>query len=238
MKPFWGDIEQPKPIRPRLLSVTQALSLIGGTNKAAGGPGIVVLNQEQDCIFSNPAAERLLNELRSGEYLTRAFDRVPRSMKRCCQDLDTMLKWCANSSTWGRVQLTRVLGEEGKMVLLRLQAIPASAPHAQGYLTLGLMEPYASRAMSWPSPIPSNVQLTMREQTCVTYLAQGMTNKEIALQVGISAHTVKDHLKRVMEKTGASNRAGIIARVLGRVQASPDHRVGGSRRSKMTSLAN
>lgn len=109
------------------------------------------------------------------------------------------------------------------MVLIRLQAIPATAQQAQGYLTLGLLEPYASREIPLPSPIPSEVQLTMREQACITYLAQGMTNKEIAHEIGISAYTVKDHLKRVMEKTGAPNRAGIIARVLGRVPASPNH---------------
>lgn len=221
MKPSWSYIEQPKSFRPQSFSFTQALSLVGGANKTADGPGIVVLNQNQDCIFSNPTADRFLDELRQGD--ARAI--VPQAVTRCCQDLHVMLKRHASAKTWGRVQLTRVLGEEGRMVLIRLQAIPATAQHIQGYLTLGLLEPYASREIPLPGPIPSDVKLTMREQACIMHLAQGVTNKEIAQEIGISAHTMKDHLKRVMEKTGAATRAGIIARVLGRVQASPNHRL-------------
>lgn len=193
MKPFCSNNETPTSF-----SITQALAFVGGTKKTAGGPGIVVLTQNQECIFSNAVADRLLHELRHGD----ARAGVPQTVTRCCQELQVMLMRHASAKTWGRVQLTRVLGEEGRMVLIRLQAIPAPTQHAPGYLTLGLLEPYASRELSLPSPIPSDVQLTIREQACITYLAQGMTNKEIAQEIGISAYTVTDHLKRVMGKPG------------------------------------
>jgi DNA-binding CsgD family transcriptional regulator len=66
---------------------------------------------------------------------------------------------------------------------------------------------------------PANFRFTEREQACVTHLIQGMTDKEIARHLGLSEYTVKDHFKQVRKKTDATNRSGIIARVLGRAQA-------------------
>ncbi len=41
--------------------------------------------------------------------------------------------------------------------------------------------------------------------------AQGMTNKQIAEEIGVSPHTVKDGLQSVMRKLGASNRVQAAA---------------------------
>jgi DNA-binding CsgD family transcriptional regulator len=57
-------------------------------------------------------------------------------------------------------------------------------------------------------------QLTSRESETVKYLLKGLTSKEIAEQMNISPSTVKSFLKSVMTKVGASNRTGIIAKVL------------------------
>ena len=57
-------------------------------------------------------------------------------------------------------------------------------------------------------------QLTNRERETVTFLLKGLTSKEIADQMHISPNTVKSFLKLVMAKVGASNRTGIIAKIL------------------------
>jgi DNA-binding CsgD family transcriptional regulator len=57
-------------------------------------------------------------------------------------------------------------------------------------------------------------QLTSRECETVKYLLKGLTSKEIADQMNISPNTVKSFLKLVMSKVGASNRTGIIAKIL------------------------
>ena len=105
------------------------------------------------------------------------------------------------------------------MVLSRFQAIPAASIRARIALIVGLLEPLSLTSQSGRRPATPDFQFSDREQACVTHLIQGMTDKEIARQIGISEYTVKDHLKHVREKTGAANRAGIIARVLGRARA-------------------
>jgi DNA-binding NarL/FixJ family response regulator len=48
--------------------------------------------------------------------------------------------------------------------------------------------------------------LTDREQEVVAWAVQGMTNKEIAAQLGVSAKTVKTHLQNVFRKLKVSRR--------------------------------
>jgi len=48
--------------------------------------------------------------------------------------------------------------------------------------------------------------LTRREKQVATMVVEGLTNQEIAVKLGVSAHTVKNHLFRIYEKLGISSR--------------------------------
>jgi len=50
-------------------------------------------------------------------------------------------------------------------------------------------------------------ELTKREQEVWQVLAWGCTNKEIAFRLGITEHTVEQHLKAVYIKLQVRNRA-------------------------------
>lgn len=54
----------------------------------------------------------------------------------------------------------------------------------------------------------TRLPLTRREQELVPMIAQGLTNKEIAAQLNLSAQTVKNHVHRILQKAG-SNRLGV-----------------------------
>jgi DNA-binding NarL/FixJ family response regulator len=49
-------------------------------------------------------------------------------------------------------------------------------------------------------------QLTPRESEILELLAQGLANKQIALELEISEHTVKFHVSSIYTKLGATNR--------------------------------
>jgi len=53
--------------------------------------------------------------------------------------------------------------------------------------------------------------LTRRELEILSSLAAGRTNKEIAAEKGVSANTVKYHIRNLFEKLGVSNRGQAIA---------------------------
>lgn len=52
--------------------------------------------------------------------------------------------------------------------------------------------------------------LTSREDDVLQLLAKGMTNKAIALDLGITDHTVKFHVNAIMSKLGAQSRTEAV----------------------------
>ncbi len=52
--------------------------------------------------------------------------------------------------------------------------------------------------------------LSSREAEVVSYLAEGLSNREIAAHLGLSQHTVKNHLFRIFDKLGVSNRIELL----------------------------
>jgi DNA-binding CsgD family transcriptional regulator len=78
-----------------------------------------------------------------------------------------------------------------------------------------------------PSSIPVTLSrlserfhLTLREQQAVALLLRGLSNKEMAQSMGISANTVKAFLRMATIKLGASSRSGIVTKLLGMLLTS------------------
>ena len=53
--------------------------------------------------------------------------------------------------------------------------------------------------------------LTARQREIVAWAARGMSNKQIARQLGISPETVKTHLRHVFEREGVHGRVALVA---------------------------
>ncbi|MFM8426566.1 MAG: response regulator transcription factor, partial [Chloroflexota bacterium] len=54
--------------------------------------------------------------------------------------------------------------------------------------------------------------LTAREKEVLQHMAEGLANKQIALTLGISEHTVKFHLSALYAKLGAASRTEAVKR--------------------------
>lgn len=59
-------------------------------------------------------------------------------------------------------------------------------------------------------PKPSQQALSPRETDVLSLLTDGMGNKEIARELGISVRTVEAHRLKIKQKLGISNSAGLI----------------------------
>jgi DNA-binding NarL/FixJ family response regulator len=62
-------------------------------------------------------------------------------------------------------------------------------------------------------------ELTRREREVALLLGTGMSNKEIARQLGLNDGTVKLYVHSILRKTGARNRYGLIAQMAARNEA-------------------
>ena len=75
-----------------------------------------------------------------------------------------------------------------------------------------LLKPITTRStvLGMGQPEPLAEPLTERERQVLQRIAQGLANKQIAVALGISEHTVKFHLSSIYAKLGATNRTEAV----------------------------
>jgi DNA-binding NarL/FixJ family response regulator len=74
---------------------------------------------------------------------------------------------------------------------------------------------YVMEALREPRPLrvfdaEGSALLTEREMAVVRCVADGLTNREVAAELGLSPHTVKNCLFRIFDKVGVSSRIELI----------------------------
>jgi two-component system, NarL family, nitrate/nitrite response regulator NarL len=86
----------------------------------------------------------------------------------------------------------------------------------KGYIWAGakettfLLDAIRSAPFTSLSSASKSLPLTYREGQVVQYAARGKPNRVIALELGLSEHTVKNYLYRAFEKLGVSNRVELL----------------------------
>ena len=66
--------------------------------------------------------------------------------------------------------------------------------------------------------------LTPRERDVVRAIARGSSTPEIAAELFLSAHTVRDYIKSVFEKVGVNSRGELVAKLFAEHYADPSTR--------------
>lgn len=74
------------------------------------------------------------------------------------------------------------------------------------------VSPKISRSSAYPSPnaAPAITELTARERETAQLLAEGLSNKEIAVRLDISVKTAETHRTNIMRKIGAHSLADVV----------------------------
>jgi DNA-binding NarL/FixJ family response regulator len=70
---------------------------------------------------------------------------------------------------------------------------------------------YAAQQGQLPSyHARSTLGLTNREQQLVGFIARGFTNKDIAGELNLAEHTIRNHIHRMLKKLGATHRLALV----------------------------
>jgi DNA-binding NarL/FixJ family response regulator len=164
---------------------------------SSDSPVVIVLDSHGQIVASTPGGQRVLEELRTdvGEdplpNVVRAAA-VKARWSRSATNLTTRVR--DGSGRWLRLHVTPIEGEVGSVVLLVETARPDD-------LVRILLESYG---------------LTPRETDIVLGLARGLSAKDIAAELLISVHTVRDHVKAIYEKVGVNSRGELVATLFSR----------------------
>src|SRR4029077_12718669 len=70
---------------------------------------------------------------------------------------------------------------------------------------------HAAAATHGREHVLEDVRMTRREREVIALIGEGLSNKEIAQRLNIAAHTVKSHVRNVMEKLALHTRLQIAA---------------------------
>ena len=102
--------------------------------------------------------------------------------------------------------------QSGVRALLPRDASPAEIEAAVRAAAAGLMALRPEDLSSSTRPVSDNgAALTPREIEVLRMIAEGLPNKTIAWNLGISEHTVKFHVASILSRLGAASRAEAVA---------------------------
>ncbi|MDX1437548.1 MAG: response regulator transcription factor, partial [Anaerolineales bacterium] len=73
-----------------------------------------------------------------------------------------------------------------------------------------------------PAPLPPETELTQRELEVLALLAEGLTNRQIGVDLGISDRTVQGHLAHIFAKLQAGSRTEAVMRAVSLGWLPPD----------------
>jgi DNA-binding CsgD family transcriptional regulator len=165
-------------------------------------PGLVVLREDWSVESLTPGVERWLDELPDGEWSARG--KLPPAVLSVA---GRALRTAEHANTPGEVALARVLGRNGRWIVL----------HGATLVTTGARRVAVIVEPAQPARIASLLMaaygLTEREQEVTRLVLQGNATTEIAARLVVSAHTVQQHLKSIFDKTGVRSRRDLVGKV-------------------------
>ena len=183
-----ADVRQLVPVATRLLRQAQGR---GHDDLRPAGPAVIILDGEAKVLSMTEGADALLDDLRlqvDGSLpgtLQAAATKARWSRQR--QSLTTRLR--GHSGRWLRAHISPMAGEVGTV------AVTLEAARSDDLAVL-LLDSYG---------------LTERETEIVLRLCRGLATKEIASELLISVHTVRDHIKSIFDKAGVTSRGELVA---------------------------
>ncbi|BAU29008.1 LuxR family transcriptional regulator [Aneurinibacillus soli] len=164
--------------------------------------GILVLDERLGTLSANEVADRWLSRLRKWERIGGAV--LPRPVRTAC------FRALSVSTTTSPAK---------------------SCVHLPGYPYLTIrasklhgLEHAPRLAVSFETAGPADTlrllaeacELSEREKQILDALIKGMSTKELALSLHISAYTVQDHIKSIFVKTGVTSRRELVWRLFSR----------------------
>jgi DNA-binding NarL/FixJ family response regulator len=192
-------------IHVTIVSPNHALR-VGLREMLAGHPSIRVVGEAARLADVN-GKETEVAVLASVSSSSRGIGQVDFGILFLTDDVDSIRRMLtSNLHAWGVLSLEAGAGELAAGIVAVAEGLWVGEPA----LVEGLMRlPKGGEGLgdeSLPEP------LTAREKEVLHKMAEGLANKQIALELGVSEHTVKFHLSALYAKLGVASRTEAVKR--------------------------
>lgn len=185
---------------------------------AESRPGVFAFTLSLELLYMNHEAQELSRYLNRSRGGPAASGLLPSDVTKLCEEILKRLHLQADAKDWQQVHVRRMAGELSRPIVLQGFGIP-DASGLDHSLIIVLMEEREFHSDARIEAARTRYHLTDREMNVLENLAKGLTNKEIAITLGIAEQTIKEHLKHIMEKTQVSTRTAVLAQLFqGQIQ--------------------
>jgi len=165
---------------------------------AVGPTGLILVDRAGECMYINSTAEQVLCYPKPLTSDSEIIDTVREQIR------SRVLPLCSKCATG-----TFVSGR--RTYIYRTLVLEVSANGREGPTTAVVVE-RTSRRNENLRRLSEQYKFTPREREVLILLTEGLTSKEIAQRMNISAHTVKGFVRLIMLKVGVTTRSGIVGK--------------------------
>ncbi len=166
---------------------------------------VLLFDPDGQIVYANPPGDALLSRQTEDELSVLEPGRPPRPL------LAVLVSWVEEliGSAHGEPTRSTVVSlSDGSAVACELVRIDDEVRALHG--VVALLQPLAMVPQACLSLIAATYRLTPREHELLHHLAAGLGTAEVAGKMGISLHTVRDHIKNLYRKTGTRSRAELV----------------------------
>jgi DNA-binding CsgD family transcriptional regulator len=191
-------------------------------------PGLIVIDRDGHVSSANAEAMSWLQSLWPGRAMSSGVEVSSLRIADFGDDIEIptvlfALVARARAVAEGRERAPsrlRLRDRRGRWLVLHASALTGPGSPDDGAVAVVIE---AARSAEIAPIIIEAYSLTPREREVLGALARGGTTAEIASELYLSPHTVRDHVKTVYEKFGVSSRGELVARLFGEHYADPLH---------------
>lgn len=162
----------------------------------AGGPGMAVIDADNRVLSATDGAARWFAEIPTNMHLPGC---VPLPL-----EVATLTSLARAGGLGGEAPKLRMRTSAGVWVLIHASLLNGTDGHVAV-----VVEP--AKASEVAPLIIEAYGLTQRELEVTRKIARGLKTAEIAAELHLSPHTVRDHVKAIFEKVGVSSRGELVA---------------------------
>lgn len=174
--------------------------------------GAILLSANRDLLYSTPEGHRLLLHLAESEGQSDSSLDLPSCLLDLCDEIEADYHRCVSQDRRVPVHSCRMTATVNYSIKLRGHLLPEwTAPAATKLLII--IEALHVSELKRPGQSAPHIPFTVRQEAVAKGLVRGLTNKELATELSLSAHTVKEYVRIIMSKLHASTRTGAVARL-------------------------
>lgn len=173
-------------------------------------PGVFIFNREMQMLHSNSCAGAMVGPPDGAQFLDAAhplMEAIFRLVERMGGEPKNPLE--------RRRQGSLLLETPEGVLSVRAFHLKPSQRQQHDQLIAVLVEKVIEKRTVNLDKAGDDYALSPREVEVVGYICAGFANREIAARMFIAQYTVKDHIKKIMKKTGAKTRGEIVALLVG-----------------------